>query len=401
MASESTSSQQSQQLIPSLKVTFRAIIFSDLTHKLQNRKKNKEMNIFYTRFLSLIFEKLLGGNYVSNDLTLVKPHTITTASFQKPLASEVPLTSRMLKVAKLFEKPEHSLIPPSEKVNVDDGVDKFLSETTVQPVTQPKAPTDLKTKKKRISSSSKPTSPYKVRVILPKKQVVETQHAEVTVATTDATKSLVASELAEEQVNQPLTVEAEKRMAILNLITNSQSLSNKFMYILDQNVKEDVKDAGFVAMEEVTFEQIMDEVETKTQNAQENDESPYENASEIKIIKSYQAATISSSLFIHQSSSYDQDVIDITPKDAKEGDASKSLSGLRSMPGTETLHASIDKPAQSDPLGHLHEELCLLYNKLHGLLSDALKDTLPQLIKEPIKRSVSESVTEELPQVEA
>ncbi|GJR16139.1 hypothetical protein Tco_0798791, partial [Tanacetum coccineum] len=76
------------------------------------------------------------------------------------------------------------------------------------------------------------------------------------------------------------------------------------------------------------------------------------------------------------------DDIDITPKD-DEGDASNS--GLRSMPdddltsltgfetqdssdhfsdaGTETLYASTDKPAQSDPLGHLHEELCLLNNK--------------------------------------
>ncbi|GKG00799.1 hypothetical protein Tco_0302489, partial [Tanacetum coccineum] len=126
----------------------------------------------------------------------------------------------------------------------------------------------------------------------------------------------------------------------------------------------------------------------------------------------------------------DQDVIDISPKDAEEGDAYESLSGLRSMPdddlasmtsfetqdsadhvseeGTETLHASADKPTQSDPLAHLHKEMCLLYNKvnqlessitkhvsdsiqstvplivtntlkeqLHGLLSDALKDTLP------------------------
>ncbi|GKA45892.1 hypothetical protein Tco_0738688 [Tanacetum coccineum] len=195
------------------------------------------------------------------------------------------------------------------------------------------------------------------------------------------------------------------------------------MYVRDQNVEEDVKDVGFVAIEKVTFKQIMDEVDLKTQDAQENDESPYDTKSEIKIIKSYQAATISGSLFIHQSSSYNQDVIDITPKDAKEGDASKSLYGLRFMPGdglasmtgfetqdsadhvfkdgTETLHASVDKPAQSDPLSHLHEELCLLHNKLHGLLSDALKDTLPQLIKEPIKRFVLESITEELPQVEA
>ncbi|GKC33179.1 hypothetical protein Tco_1040473, partial [Tanacetum coccineum] len=164
-------------LIWGLDIDIGAIIFSDLTHKLQNGKKNRETNICYTKFLSLIFEKLLGGNYV---------------------------------IAKLFEKPEQSLIPPSGEVNANDTADKSFSRASVQLVTQPKAPTDLKTKKKRIPSCSKPTSPYKVRVMLPKKQVAETQHAEVTVATADATKSLVASELAEEQVYQPSTAEAKK-----------------------------------------------------------------------------------------------------------------------------------------------------------------------------------------------
>nr|GFA35402.1 hypothetical protein [Tanacetum cinerariifolium] len=47
-------------------------------------------------------------------------------------------------------------------------------------------------------------------VILLKKQVAETQHAKDTVATANATKILVASELVEEQVNQPSTADAEK-----------------------------------------------------------------------------------------------------------------------------------------------------------------------------------------------
>ncbi|GKC85841.1 hypothetical protein Tco_1141558 [Tanacetum coccineum] len=168
-----------------------------------------ELNICYTRFLSLMFEKLLGKDYVSNDLTLVKPHTITADSFQKLLAYDVPLTSHMLKVAKLSIEPEQPLIPPSGEVNTDDTADKSPFRTSVQLVTQLKAPTDWMTKKRRIPPSSKPKSPYKVRVILPKKQVAETQHAKVTMATADATKSL-ASELAEEQENQPSTAEAEK-----------------------------------------------------------------------------------------------------------------------------------------------------------------------------------------------
>nr|GEZ90785.1 retrovirus-related Pol polyprotein from transposon TNT 1-94 [Tanacetum cinerariifolium] len=126
----------------------------DLVHKLQNRKKNRESNIFYTRFLSLVFEKLLEDRYISNDLTLVKPHTITNASFQKTIASKVSLTSHMIKVAKHYQEPEQSLIPPSGEVNADDTTDKSLSRASKQPVTQSKAPTGLKIKKKKIPSSS-------------------------------------------------------------------------------------------------------------------------------------------------------------------------------------------------------------------------------------------------------
>nr|GEU51671.1 retrovirus-related Pol polyprotein from transposon TNT 1-94 [Tanacetum cinerariifolium] len=139
--------------------------------------------------------------YIRNDITLVKPHTITTAAFQKPLAAKVSLTSHMLKVAKIYQDPVHSLIPSFEEVNVDDIADKSLSRASKQPVTQSKAPTDLKTKKKKIPSSSHLKSPRKVRITLLKKQVTKTQHAEVKVATADATKSLEASVLAEEQGN--------------------------------------------------------------------------------------------------------------------------------------------------------------------------------------------------------
>ncbi|GKC93789.1 hypothetical protein Tco_1159231, partial [Tanacetum coccineum] len=192
-------------------------------------------------------------------------------------------------VAKLSEEPEQSLIPPFREVNVDDTADKSLSKAFMQPVTQLKAPTDLKTKKKRIPHSSKLKSPYKVRVILQKKQVAETQHAEV----------------------------------------------------LNQNVEEEVKDDRFVAMEQVTFEKIMDEVDSKTQDAQENVESPYDTKSEIKIIKSYQATTIS---------------------DAKEGDAYESLYGLRSMPDDDLasmtgfeIQDSADHSLRKAPISPLNQ----------------------------------------------
>ncbi|GKB26898.1 retrovirus-related pol polyprotein from transposon TNT 1-94 [Tanacetum coccineum] len=344
-------------------------------------------------------------NYINDDLTFVKPYTILVASFQMSLAFEVSLTSHMLKVAKLFHELEQSLILSSEKVNDDDGADKSLSRTTMQPVTQPKAPTDLKLKKKKILPFSKPKSSYKVRVILPKKQVTKTQHTKESVATTNATKSLGASESAKEQVNQPKTTKAEM---------------------------------------------IMDEIDQKYKVAQETPKSPYDTKSEINIIKKFQPRQLdddSQITFMGVEPShfeYDQS------KSTMHG-ASDSDSGLRLMldddlasltcfetldsadddskEGTaKTLYASADMPAQSDPLGPLHEELRILNTKidklkssiakkvtddvqysmpsifanslrknLSGLLIEALKNTLPQLIKDSIKQSISESIKEKLP----
>ncbi|GJZ78898.1 retrovirus-related pol polyprotein from transposon TNT 1-94 [Tanacetum coccineum] len=92
-----------------------------------------------------------------------------------------------------------------------------------------------------------------------------------------------------------------------------------------------------------------------------------------------------------------------------------------------TLNTSAVMPAQSDPLGHLQEELRILNTKvdqlessifkkvtnniqssipllvvdtlkahLLGLLSGALKNTLPQMLKDSIKQSVLESIKEKL-----
>nr|GEV24514.1 hypothetical protein [Tanacetum cinerariifolium] len=197
-------------LIWGVEIDIGAIIFSDLVHKLQNGKKNWEANICYTRFLSLIFKKLLGGNYINNALILKKPHTISAASFQKPLASKVTLTLHMLKVAKLFQDSKQSLILSFEKVNANDGTDKSLSMTTVQPITLLKAPTDKKPKKKRILSSSKPSVLKIIRESSLTIQVADTQPAEILGATAHITKSLDTSELVEELRNQNSTVDATK-----------------------------------------------------------------------------------------------------------------------------------------------------------------------------------------------
>ncbi|GKB82125.1 hypothetical protein Tco_0949020 [Tanacetum coccineum] len=280
------------------------------------------------------------------------PYTISAASFQKPLASEVALTSHMLKVAKLSQEPENSLIFSSEEVNADDGADKSLSRTTMQPITQ---------------------------VIHLKKQVTETHHTEVTVATVDATQSLTTSELAEEQYfkykgycKQPLSTSLGESGEVKgyprpNRDSESSLKFPNHLYTMRLHLGDDTE----------RLKRLI-------------------------------------SLLIHKesqkSTSDDYDVIDITPKDAKEGDASDSDSGLHSMPdddlasltgfkttdfadndskeGTaETFHASADTQAQSDPLGYLYEELRTLTIKSHRFvtlqqeLSKVIKTELGMLVK--------------------
>ncbi|GKG05695.1 hypothetical protein Tco_0325781, partial [Tanacetum coccineum] len=105
---------------------------------------------------------------------------------------------------------EQSLILSSKKVNADDGTNKTLSGTTVQPITQLKAPTNKKQQKKRIPSSSKLSAPKIITKSSSTTQVVDTQSAEVLGATVDITKSLDTSELAEELRNQPSTADVTK-----------------------------------------------------------------------------------------------------------------------------------------------------------------------------------------------
>ncbi|GJR52694.1 hypothetical protein Tco_1403215 [Tanacetum coccineum] len=189
----------------------------------------------------------------------------------------------------------------------------------------------------------------------------------------------------------------------------------------------------------------MDEIDQQNKATQEKLESPYGTESEIKVIKRFQPSQPDDDAQITflGAESYDQIKL--------EDDASDSDSGLRSMPdddlvsltGFETLeaanndsqtgiadnfNASVDMPAQLDPLGHLHEELRTLNTKvdqlessiskkvtdeihssvpyivadalkanLLGLFLEALKNTLPQMIKDSIHHSIQESVKEKLP----
>ncbi|GJX29298.1 hypothetical protein Tco_0237377 [Tanacetum coccineum] len=205
---------------------------------------------------------------------------------------------------------------------------------------------------------------------------------------------------------------------------------------------EEVKESGLESMEDVTFDQIMDETDQKNKAA-ENPKSRFDTESKIKIIKRFPPSQPDDDAQITflGAEPYNQTKTKDGDSDSRlccmPDDDMVSLTGFGtpdsadddSKEGTgEMFYAFTDMPAQSDPLGHLHEELCILNNKIDqlesnitkkvtddiqsfvpsivanslkenmpGLLSKALKNTLPQLIKDSIKQSVSESIKEKLP----
>nr|GEV93946.1 hypothetical protein [Tanacetum cinerariifolium] len=242
-----------------------------------------------------------------------------------------------------------------------DTTYRMSEQTTVHSFTQPKAPTALKLKKKIITPSFKRRSSYKVRVILTKNQVTETHHIEETVATVDATQSLDASESAEEQVNQPETAEAEK---------------------------------------------IMDEIDQQDKVAQEKTKSPYDTEYEINIIKRFKPnqpdndaqITFLGAKPYNQIKSWDGDS-DSRLRSMLDDDL-VSLTGFETPDSTDddskegigkTFYASTDMPTQSDPIGHLYEELHTLNTKV-----DQLESSISQKVIDDIKSSMTSIIVDTL-----
>ncbi|GJR16343.1 hypothetical protein Tco_0798995 [Tanacetum coccineum] len=162
---------------------------------------------------------------------LINPHHITTASFNKtPSASEVPLTSHMLKVAKISE-PEKSLLLSSREVNSNSVADKSLSRTAVQSTT--------------------------------KEAVVETKHVEESGATADIIESLDASKPAEVVRSLPKTAAIEKD-AESDL---ESGFDDEFMSISGDEDELADSDKELSAADEIeatnVFDEILTEINTK------------------------------------------------------------------------------------------------------------------------------------------
>nr|GEV05095.1 hypothetical protein [Tanacetum cinerariifolium] len=270
--------------------------------------RTKHIHIKYHFIIDHILKGDIELYFVPTDLQLAN-------IFTKPLA-EPCFTRLIAELAKHFEEPEQSLLPPSGEVNADDTADKSLSKASV--------------------------------VILPKKQVTETQHADVTEATADSTKSL-ASESAEEQENQPSTAEAEKAE----------------------------KDDEFVSIEEVseeqskeipTIEQLLDEVDKQNKAVQETTENDHASAERL-------------SLPDHM----DHICEEVSTLHSRLGDMESLIVQQVSANLKSSLSALITDS---------------LKKQLPYFLSNALKDTLPQLLQDSIKSFVSASIVEELPHIE-
>ncbi|GKA66110.1 hypothetical protein Tco_0765918 [Tanacetum coccineum] len=236
--SENCVSVPPKETMKGLEIDIAEILFSNLIASLHPPigKLERKANICYTRYMSLIMEHLLKDAYKNENMMSLKPHNTTATTFKPILENEVALTTYMSKVVALSPDPIKSLLLPSREVNVDDTADKSSSGTSMQPVTQSKAPTVRKPRKKKIPSSTQPKALQSIRESSPTTQVAETQSAEETMAIADATKCLDVFESIEEQV-------------------------------LDQNVQEEVKEPGLESMRDVTFDHIMDETDQKNKAA--------------------------------------------------------------------------------------------------------------------------------------
>ncbi|GJR98982.1 hypothetical protein Tco_0271156 [Tanacetum coccineum] len=302
----------------------------------------------------------------------------SSASFRKPLASEVALTSHMLKVAKLLPGPEETLILPSGGVNADDTANKESS---------------------------------------PLKQVADTQHAEEPIATADITKGVDASESAEVLGNRPKPADVEKDFGIkspgnvsfdelygnaLNMGSNESPFDTeseiKFVRKVDPKLNINAQGVGsLIANKDLTEAdsdlKSMPDDEIESVSGFEIDDDNKDDHSEHKfgLSKTDEVTT--------------DDVLDELVDMANSQDAN--------------INAFSNKPAESDPLGHFQANFNLnsarvntlesfisqkLDNKLDesvprmvtdvfeeripDLLYDTLKNILPQLIKDSVKQSL-------------
>ncbi|GJT39131.1 retrovirus-related pol polyprotein from transposon TNT 1-94 [Tanacetum coccineum] len=348
------------------------ILFSDPFAKLVNGKKDREVNIYYTWFLSLIIEHLLGEAYKNHELTTFKPQHIITTYFNKnQSASEVPLISHMLKVAKLSStEPGKTLLLSSREVNTGSTIDKSYSGIAVQSATQSKAPTDKRSKKKKIPSSSEPKTSTFFKRSKPKKIVVETQRAEEPVATADTTKGLDASESKEEEHETKVDENIEDPLATDSGI---HSLGNVDLDQVMEEQKDD--DAEITFMGTVTNDQIMEEAESDVESMLDDE------ILSISRDDDEEFGDFDNDFLVDDEVNNDT-VADEIPNEASTKDTNIIVFAAPSNEST------LGKEEHSLDLAVPRMVADALEERLPELLSDTLKNILPQLINDLVKETI-------------
>nr|GEW40527.1 hypothetical protein [Tanacetum cinerariifolium] len=138
------------------------------------------------RVLMQYIFKCMGGMHGSHDQLNVNQQTIAYCLcwglefdiadilFSDLISSLSRFDESYVKGDYAFTNPIKTLFPSSWEVNTDDTADKSSSETSVHPVTQSKAPTIRKPRKKKISSLTQLKALKSIRETSPSSQVAET-----------------------------------------------------------------------------------------------------------------------------------------------------------------------------------------------------------------------------------
>ncbi|GJR01563.1 hypothetical protein Tco_0524547 [Tanacetum coccineum] len=277
----------------------------------------------------------------------------------------------MRRVARLPKKP---LNLPYEDVNIEASGDMSLSGTSVHPVSEPKAKTDKKRRKKKTPSSSEPSVPDD--------------------NTKQSLEEAFQCQAGGTGKNQPQTTDTTKAP---DTIIREDEHNDDELHDDDKFVDSRLQSTGDIPLESLN---------------KDTDESLYDTESEIVFVKSFQATQITQTK-THTTTDAEDTLMGSRPMDMDTEFDLESMpdDDLQSLSGSETLvsgdsqhevsqskHTSWEKNASaeflslSSHLDHVCEEVILLYSKVEEMESsiaqkvfDDIKCSVPDLISHSLK----------------
>ncbi|GKC38657.1 hypothetical protein Tco_1051041, partial [Tanacetum coccineum] len=211
----------------------------------------------------------------------------------------------------------------------------------------------------------------------PSTQVPDTQHAKGTMATVDATQSLEASVLVEEQGNQPKTADATKAENIVEE-EHDEATDSRFKSLGNVTFKEmnlNTEDSPF----DIEYEIKVDTQSLHTDGVEITMAESSRDAENLPLMrKMLNLSTKRNCLNL------DEIVVDIV------------LEELANLANSK--NASTDKLSLSDLLGHIQAEVSSLTTKVKQLESSLAKKVADKL-EESIPRMVADAFEERMPEL--